>query len=386
MTDLDPGAQPFHVLVVDDNAGDRRLIEQMLPSSYEIREAATASQAREAIAARMPDLILLDYRLPDADGTSLLPHIKRRHVAVVMLTGMEAPEIVVAAMQAGAHDYLVKNTLTPESLWRALANATEKARLEQAVAHHQQELARQATALEHKNREVSALARSLTLAEQEERRRVASLLHDHLQQILFGAKLGIGSVLLAESVEVRTEAAGRLEEIIDAAIKTTRDLAVELTPPVLDREELEIAFQWLAQHMEEMYGLRVRVDALTSCRVPVRELRVLMLQLARELLFNVVKHAGVTDARLELRASGSDLIVTVSDRGNGFDVNGLPDMQSVSTTGTVPQTFGLYSVRKRLELLGGRLEVESQPGRGSSLSLRVPVSVGQDLAAPDGSV
>jgi signal transduction histidine kinase len=374
-------ARPLNILLVDDNRPDRELVLRLLPPEHSVRQAATAAEARTALDEERPDLVLLDYRLPDADGTSLLPHLAARHLPVVMLTGMDATSYVVEAMQGGAHDYLVKNDLSEESLERAIKYALDKARLQRAVVEQQQALARQASVLEAKNREISSLASALTLAEQAERRRLADLLHDHLQQLLFGVKLSLGGVAEPPEVDSRRQRVADVEALLDQAIALTRDLAVELTPPVLDREELEVSLRWLAHHMHEMYDLDVEVEANCMCSLPSRELRVLLLQVVRELLFNVVKHAETRTARITLERSEDGYAIHVSDPGRGFDAVAQRAATDSALSGgrSLDSGYGLYSARERLALLGGQLAVESRPGSGTVATIRVPLSVGRVL-------
>ncbi|MDX1532524.1 MAG: ATP-binding protein, partial [Rhodothermales bacterium] len=127
-----------------------------------------------------------------------------------------------------------------------------------------------------------------------------------------------------------------------------------------------VGLSWLAGHVGEMYGLAVAVEADEGCRVPTRELRVLLLQLVRELLFNVVKHADVEEARLTMTERDGYYVITVADEGRGFDL----DAQSADPT----SGFGLYSVGERLELLGGRLEIEAAPGEGTRVTLYAPIT------------
>lgn len=363
--------EPLDILVVDDNEVDRELVRRLLSLPARFREAATAAEARAALAKQPPDLALLDYRLPDADGIELLPEFTRHAVPVVMLTGVEMPEVIVGAMREGALDYLVKSTLTPEGLEHAISNAVEKAALRRAVEEQQRVLAEQAQTLEAKNHEIRALASALTLAEQEERRRIADLLHDHLQQLLFGAKLAL-QVLRRPSAD-GSERLREAERILDEAVTMTRNLAVELTPPVLEEEELEVALRWLAGHMGSMYDMDIKVRAEGSCRIPTREIRVLLIQLVRELVFNVVKHAGVDGAEIHLSEQDGEYVISVVDQGRGFDVGSVPE----SYPGTSrPRGYGLYSVRQRLELLGGHLTVESAPGEGTRASIHAPIRVG----------
>lgn len=366
------------ILLVDDSTTDRRLVRELIGPDHRVREEATAAAARRALdRAPLPDLALLDYRLPDADGVSLLPSFVKQGVPVVMLTGIDATEVIVQAMRAGAQDYLVKNHLSEESLHHALASAVEKERLRQAIALQQATLAEQAVALEAKNREVVALAGALTLAEQAERRRLADLLHDDLQQLIFGALL---SVRLAELPDDHPSAShlATAEQALEQAIQATRDLAVSLTPPVLDSEELDLALRWLAEHMQHTCGLQVDVFTDEPCRLPSRALRVLLLQLARELLFNVAKHAGVSRAVIRLGTSDDTVTVAIEDEGRGFDAETqrlVSKREAVGGEG-FRRGFGIYSVRERLGLLGGHLEITSAPERGSTVTIHVPKSVG----------
>jgi signal transduction histidine kinase len=378
---VDNSFPSLDILLVEDSAADRELVRQFLHPNACVRFAGSARQARQALEESIPDVVLLDYRLPDAEGTSLLPLFAPGRVPVIMLTGMEAAEVVVTAMKGGAQDYLVKNQLSEEGLQRVILNAIEKARLLRAVEEQREELGRQAAALERKNREVSLLASALTLAEQEERRRVATLLHDHVQQLLFGAKLGLSGVAELDDVAGRRRRTEHVERILDEAIASTRNLAVELTPPVMDREELEVGLKWIVERMAAQHGLEVRIEAHSRpCIVPARELRVLLLQFVRELLFNVVKHSGVRSAIVRLQRHGDVCSISVIDDGCGFEPASIAAGTFAHLTDPVESTgFGLYSVRERLELLGGRLEIRSAHGRGCHITIHSPVIVGRPI-------
>ncbi|HEX8385348.1 MAG TPA: response regulator, partial [Rubricoccaceae bacterium] len=139
------------VLVVDDNELDRELVRRFLPAGTPVREAATAAEARAHLAHAVPDLVLLDNRLPDANGVDLLLSFTELYVPVVMLTEVESPEVVVVAMKRGAEDYLVKGALTREGLAKALANAVEKSALRRRLREQHAALVEQADALEVRN-------------------------------------------------------------------------------------------------------------------------------------------------------------------------------------------------------------------------------------------
>ena len=369
--------EPLCVLLVDDDDVDRALVRRVLDPAHDVCEAATAAEGRECLETGFdgagPDVVLLDLRLPDADGTDLLPVYGARGVPVVMLTGVDDTAVAVETMQAGALDYLVKGALTAPLLERALRRAVETAGLRRAVAEQQAEiaaqrdrLAEQADALARTNREVRDLARALTLAEQAERHRLSALLHDDMQQLLFGAQILLASAQRDAGAEPLRARLARASAIVGEGIEAARRLALDLTPPVLESDDYALTLRWLAGHAGETYGLTVDVDIAEGADtrgagLGDREVRVLVTAVVRELLFNVAKHAGTDRATVRLRRHGATAEVEVSDAGGGFDP-------------TASGGFGLYSVRRRLELLGGTLTVDSARGEGSRVTLRFPTS------------
>ena len=345
------------VLLVEDNELDRMLVRRLLPRAYEVHEATTGQDGLARLDALAPDLVLLDNRLPDADGLDLLPQFLERGPAVIMLTGVEDPATIVEAIQAGAHDYLVKGKFTAERLTYSIQGAVRRVQL-------QNQLAERERALAAKQEQVRALASALTLAQHDERHRIAVLLHDELQQQLVAARMGLyGLQADAHDPEAVEAHATDLDGALQRAIRTTRSLAVDLTPPVLDGEPLRVALDWVAARIEERHGLRVHVTTEADVPVLSRGLRVLLIELVRELLFNVVKHAGVQEVRLNASLLGDQVALEVADQGVGFDTDGLD---------AAAATFGLPSVRHRIGLVGGRLEIESAPSEGARIRVLVP--------------
>lgn len=222
--------------------------------------------------------------------------------------------------------------------------------------------------LRQRSQQLRQLASELTLAEQRERRRLAEVLHDNLQQLLVGAKLRLSMLERSGDPAVRatTEA---VEDLLDESIRCSRSLTAELSPPILHEGGLVSALEWLAVWVRRKHALRVELVIDSQAEPPCEEMKVLLFQSARELLFNTVKHAGVRSARMRLARSGGELVLTVSDDGAGFDPAGLACRQGGAGG------FGLFSIRERLDLLGGRLEIESCPGGGSRFRMFAPLGV-----------
>jgi signal transduction histidine kinase len=206
-----------------------------------------------------------------------------------------------------------------------------------------------------RTREVRGLVRALTLAEQQERRRIAHVLHDDLQQVLYGAKM---------MARMGTEAE-RLVDLLDEATALTRALSHELSPPLLESEDLGDILSWLAEQKRARYGLEVSVE-VGPVPVPEADLRILLFQLVRELLFNVVKHAGTRQARVAAACTDGHVRIVVEDEGKGFNPTTLG---AASAPG-----LGIPSVQKRLELVGGRLELTSSPGGGTRITMEAPLA------------
>ena len=224
--------------------------------------------------------------------------------------------------------------------------------------------------------QVRRLASSLTMAEQRERQRIAQVLHDSLQQLLFGLEMDVrqlrrglpasSEALSEDDHQPNVEMLQQMESTLDEAIEETRTLTAELSPPVLREKDLDASLQWLAEHMQERHDLAVEVAG--SCSLGSEDLRVLLFQMVRELLFNVVKHADIQEARVAVDEDEEHLAVNVEDDGDGFDAEAaLSDGES---------GFGLKSVRERLELIGGHLDIESADDDGASVTITVPRSVG----------
>jgi signal transduction histidine kinase len=359
----------IELLLIEDDEVDREAVHRLLDFKYLVQDASTGNQALGMFRLHRPDGVLLDYRLPDGDGLQFLSVFAEEEVPVVILTGEESPEVIVEAMKQGAQDYLVKGQFTRASLDKAITNAIEKIALKRDLAEKQRKLAEQAVYLEEKNREIRMLASELTLAEQRERRRISQFLHDSLQQTLYGLRVRTHLIQLDapdELMQKSQEHFQDMDQLINQAIDSIRTLTIELSPPVLKGEGLDVAFEWLAVQMRELHNLNIELKFSGNCRVASEDLRVLVFQLARELLFNVVKHAGVNQAKLEMFEQNGQLVIHIKDEGVGFDVGVMAESQDHRTG------FGLYSVRERLSLFGGRLEIESKPGQGTQMTILVP--------------
>ncbi len=208
------------------------------------------------------------------------------------------------------------------------------------------------------------LATQLSLAEERVRRSLATDLHDYLGQLLVVCRLKLSHAKQgpAEQRELQLQDADRL--LLDA-ITYTRSLVAQLSPPVLREFGLIMGLTWLAEQMKP-HGLNVGMTLNVPAVDLSEEHAILMFQSVRELLMNIVKHAGTTHATLTVDLAQGVLVVTIQDRGRGFDPSAEPS--------TTEPHFGLFSIRERMEAVGGHLSLTSVPGEGTTarLSLSIP--------------
>ncbi len=223
--------------------------------------------------------------------------------------------------------------------------------------------------LHQRANQLARLASELTLTEQRERRRLARLLHDHLQQLLVSAKFSLEVLSHRVTEERHRGSIRRVSEMLDESIEASRSLTIELSPPVLHDIGLVAGLEWLARRLRDTQGLQVDLD-LTAPAVQEREdVRILLFQAVRELLHNVVQHAGVGRARVRMAPEGQDRVrIVVHDEGVGFDPSAVR-----GEARDVPGGLGLFSIHERLALLGGRMEISSALHQGSTIVLVAPL-------------
>jgi len=222
-------------------------------------------------------------------------------------------------------------------------------------------------------RRYRGLARAVWSVQEEERRRLARELHDGLGQTLTALKNHLER-LAGKAREADSRFAADLAgaaEMAGAAVHDTRELSRLLRPPVLDDLGLVPALRWLARTLEERAGLEVRLAVggdLSAEGEGERlepEVETVVFRVVQEALTNAIKHSGAHRAEVAVEADAAAVRVTVADRGAGFDPDATLD-------GAPASGVGLTGMRDRVELFGGRLELDAAPGRGTEVRLTVP--------------
>jgi signal transduction histidine kinase len=205
------------------------------------------------------------------------------------------------------------------------------------------------------------VVRRVVQAQEQERASLARELHDEMGQALTSILLGLKT--LEEEVTTDTGRAGAaaVRELVVSTLQDVRRLAVELRPAALDDFGLGPALARLAETFGETTGITVELDGVVGGERLGADLETTLYRIVQEALTNVVKHADARRVSIALVRGNGSVAAVVTDDGRGFHVDG-----------TRPGALGLVGMRERAVLVGGRLSIESEPGRGTTLIVEVP--------------
>jgi signal transduction histidine kinase len=230
-------------------------------------------------------------------------------------------------------------------------DATERVRAQRAL----QELA---------NR-LQQLSRSLLTVQEEERRHLSRELHDEFGQLLAAITLHLHAAKSVAGVAAQSN----LDEsmaLVQRAGAQVRSLALELRPTILETGGLDTTLRWLAEQHQQRTGTITEVVGHLG-DVP-SDLAIACFRVVQEAMTNVVRHARAQHVWIELNQNDVRLELVLRDDGVGFDVTSTLDRAATGAN------LGLLGMRERVEILGGQLEIDSQPGRGTRIHISLPLT------------
>lgn len=213
-----------------------------------------------------------------------------------------------------------------------------------------------------------ALSGRLIRAEELERQRITHVLHEDVQQILVASRMTLEATCdLSQKSEVK-DTLRRVDRMLSQAIYLTRSLVREISVPGAHEGELPLMVKWIAQEMKEKFGLTVDVHIDEGLMTVSENSYLCLYRAIQEILFNVVKHAKVSEAGICVERVGDCSVrVTIKDGGEGFS------MEEVSGLGMVGRGMGLFGIRQMIEGLGGEVTLQSAKGQGVVVVLTLPV-------------
>jgi PAS domain S-box-containing protein len=270
--------------------------------------------------------------------------------------------------QGGDFWCIIITDLRREKLHDTLRESEEHLRI--FAGELEQRVEERTTELVGSQARLRALANELNRTEQRERKRIARELHDYPAQLLALAIIELSRIKLDRGVSPSSnDLVHKVHELVVEALNYTRTLVADLTPPMLHNLGMATALNWLVEQMKR-HQLIVTIEMLLDEDLKLPEEQALLLfQSIRELLMNVSKHSGAGEATVSLSRRAGELLIEVWDTGKGFDVASKPE-------GVNGATFGLFSIRERMQALGGSFELESTVGKGTRATLVLPLGGG----------
>lgn len=214
--------------------------------------------------------------------------------------------------------------------------------------------------------QLKSLASQLITSEERNRQDFASFLHDQIGQSLCTLKIKLEMLQQSESLQESRSLSSEMLSTTARLIENTRSLTYELNPPILHELGLGAGLEWLVEQMHKREGITVQFEDDGQPRSLDKEINILIFNVVRELLINIAKHARADHVKVSLQRDQEGMKVRVEDNGIGFNApqTGLPATKSNS--------FGLFSIKERLNYVGGNLDIKTAPGKGTRITLRIP--------------
>lgn len=246
---------------------------------------------------------------------------------------------------------------------------TERKKAQDYVLEARDELevqVKQRTAeLERSNKELRLLASRLTLAEEHERRRIAKIFHDRIGQSLSLCSIQLGRLIRISTSDALTQRLKEIQDNVKGILNETRQFIFEVSPAVLYDFGLEVALERLTTVLSQRHNILISYKDDGKPKRLDEDIRVMLFQMTRELLVNVIKHAKAHRIEIRTIKRGSTIRISVQDDGVGFDTKIL------KTKGS--RGMGLFSISERLTQIGGSADVKSKIGSGTLITLVAPL-------------
>ena len=228
--------------------------------------------------------------------------------------------------------------------------------------------------LRNSRQQLRALSARLESLREEERTRIAREIHDELGQMLTGLKMDLrwiekkvgeidGNPALNPVIDKAVEAG----ELADQTITAVQRIAAELRPGVLDQLGLFTALKHEAQRFQHRTSIACKVELPPRQPELPSQVTTAVFRIFQETLTNVVRHAEATEVRVTFREDGGRVILEVADNGRGLPADALGS----------PKALGLLGMNERAAVLGGDVQFQSSPDRGTTVTLRLPLTASE---------
>ncbi|NKE73586.1 hybrid sensor histidine kinase/response regulator [Candidatus Manganitrophus noduliformans] len=358
----------LHVLVVEDSEDDTLLIVNELQQiGYDLsyKRVETPKAMDDALCQAGWDLIVSDYFMPRFSAPEALKLVKKAGLEIpfIIITGSVGEDIAVAAMKAGAHDYLMKDNLA------RLCPAIER---ELKEAESRRERKRAEEALKESREQLRNLAARMDSLREKERTWIAREVHDQLGQVFTSIKIDLSLMQKAlarsdrsgeKTLALLHEKIASMSHLVDAAIRTVQKIGTQLRPGVLDDLGLVAAIEWQTKAFQTRTGISCRINTNLQTVDLDRDRATAVFRIFQEILTNVARHAKATRVDILVEEENRQLFLDVEDNGLGIS------NQEISN----PTSLGLLGMRERALLFNGEISISGISGKGTKVGLRIPL-------------
>lgn len=371
--------EALRILIIDDSLADRTIYRSFLSDlpGFEPRfiEADRGTTGLQLLHDGNYDCVLLDYCLPDMNGMEVLGSVQRLAGPVLMLTGFESTQLAVSAMHRGVFDFMSKATLSRNAIHRATLNAVEKFRLQHSLELSHDDLERTVADLRQRNDEIRSFYHTLS----HELKTPLTAAQEFIALVLDGLAGDINDTQ-REYLETARRSCLRLgrhiNDILDVTRLETGKVHMDMAMGSLGRMAQEVLRVFLERAESKGLSLIFEQDP-TIPDISFDEDR--MRQVLSNLIDNAIKYTSHGQITVSIRGGVDELSISVADTGRGIPAEHLDlvfnRLHQVCDTDAAIESglgLGLNICRELVELHGGRIDVESAPGIGSTFRVGLP--------------
>jgi signal transduction histidine kinase len=223
-------------------------------------------------------------------------------------------------------------------------------------------------ALREAHERLKALSQQLMEVQENERRQIARDLHDEIGQALTVVKMNLQTMQRIADTSAIAIPLMDSSAVIDQMLQHVRDLSLDLRPSLLDDLGLVPAVRWYMSRQAERTGWKIDVEVDESLPPPPQSVAIACYRVIQEAVTNIMRHSSATSVSVSLRQHEGDLLLIVRDNGVGFDVQNALDKAASG------QSMGLIGMQERIRGMNGSISIESEPGQGTEIRVRIPVS------------
>lgn len=368
MPDEDDEQHPvLRVLHLEDCMQDHLLVKREFLKSGEPVEILCVENLpdfEQALTAKSFDVVLADYRLPGFTALDAWQVMQRLSVRLpfILLSGAIGETAAVQAIQAGISDYLPKEDLP--KLRHVTQRAIETHRIVLAREHADAELLLS-------QRQLATFAEQLQLTIEQERAAIAREIHDDIGGSLAAIRFDLAWISRHTADTNTLTHVKAATEMLQHAVQASQRIMLNLRPAILD-QGLEAALQWLGDSFSRRTGITTQIKALLQSEQLPKAIQLAAYRTAQEALTNAGKYAQCTQVKIDLVGDAHFLTLEITDNGQGITEDASPQGGG----------FGLNGIKERAKTVGGWLDVSSQKGKGTSITLSIPLS-GQVSQPPE---